>query len=796
MLLPRRLHYALMASASACALASPALAQDEPAPAVTEEAPPGEIVVTATRQEQLLSRVPISVSAFGQESLDAKGAKSIADVARFTPGLTFDDTSNAIAIRGISSGAGAGTTGIYLDETPVQIRNLGFASDNSLPAIFDLERIEVLRGPQGTLFGAGSEGGTVRYITPQPGFQDFDVYARAEVSSTAHGGTNYEGGVAVGGPIVPDVLGFRVSGWYRHDAGWVDKADSSGAIYDSNTNGGWVGVVHGALAWRPVDDLTITPAVHYQKRVTDDDAAFTRALSDPEHGTFIDTSPEYRRNTDRFVLPSLKVEYDFEAMTLISNTSYFDRHNISGYDGTVYDLSYYQSLLETPFLTATGLIPELETMFDGGPYVSPSRVTNDQRIWTQEVRLQSSDPDATVTWVAGVFFQKQRQMSREELVDPFGNDLFLAYSGQTLEEWFTEDAGLDPSNPDELLRLYDGIDSYINESVAHERQIAGFADVTWHLTEQLSVTGGARLAHLTYRFENFADGPQQYGRAEASGKTSNTPFTPKLNVSYQADRDNLFYATYARGVRPAGANALIPPGACEELPDGGGRTQFSPDTVDSYELGSKNRLFDRRLSLAASVYSIKWKGIQNYVYLPSCAIQFIDNLGTARSQGFDLQLNAAPIDGISVDFAIGYTHARYTKDAISDQVGLLASKGDAIPGIAPWTISLGAQYDFALGGDTDGYVRYDWEYASELKRRTPQQNPDAISYNPDIARPTATHFLSARAGVRTAGIDVSLFIDNILDSSPLIDEADNDSDFFTRETWQPRTVGVTASYRM
>ena len=130
-------------------------ARDVTAPTGRGDAEPGEIVVTATRQSQAISKVPLSVSAYSQQTMDLKGMRSFADVARFTPGVTFDQGSNNISIRGISSDAGAGTTGIYIDDTPIQIRGLGFSSDNSLPAIFDLERVEVLRGPQGTLVRRG-----------------------------------------------------------------------------------------------------------------------------------------------------------------------------------------------------------------------------------------------------------------------------------------------------------------------------------------------------------------------------------------------------------------------------------------------------------------------------------------------------------------------------------------------------------------------------------------------------------------------------------------------------------------
>src|SRR6202044_1901128 len=162
-----------------------------------------EITVTATRREESLSKVPISVSAFTQTDMDEKGVKDMTDLVRYLPGVSIDQTgTNAISIRGISSSGGAGTTGIYIDDTPIQMRSVGFNPDDALPKTFDLDRVEVLRGPQGTLFGAGSEGGTVRYILNQPSVTKDSTYVRSEVSYTQYGEPSYEVGVAHGGPII------------------------------------------------------------------------------------------------------------------------------------------------------------------------------------------------------------------------------------------------------------------------------------------------------------------------------------------------------------------------------------------------------------------------------------------------------------------------------------------------------------------------------------------------------------------------------------------------------------------
>ncbi len=186
-----------------------------------------EIVVTATRREESINRVPISVTAFNQEMIDQKGIKDFQDVVRFTPGVSIDTTgTNAISIRGISSSGGAGTTGIYIDDSPIQMRALGLQSrrhSTQKHSIWIASRS--LRGPQGTLFGAGSEGGTVRYIMNQPSVTKESTYVRSEVSFTRSGEPSYEAGLAHGGPIVADVVGYRASIWYRYDGGWIDRID-------------------------------------------------------------------------------------------------------------------------------------------------------------------------------------------------------------------------------------------------------------------------------------------------------------------------------------------------------------------------------------------------------------------------------------------------------------------------------------------------------------------------------------------------------------------------------------------
>src|SRR5579859_2894632 len=259
-----RLAFALTAAMLCAVTAGASRAADaDPMSARGSDYDLGEITVTATRRAEEISKVPLNVTAYTPEQMDNQGVRQIDDLARLTPDLQFTHTAGAagnnssdISIRGVFSDVGAATTGIYIDDTPIQMRNVGYWNANAFPKIFDLERVEVLRGPQGTLFGAGAEGGAVRFITPEPGLKDQSGYVRAELADTLSGAPSYEIGGALGGPIVEDKLGFRVSAWGRTDGGWIDRVSpDTGQTVESNSNRENSIVVRGALTAKPIDAL-------------------------------------------------------------------------------------------------------------------------------------------------------------------------------------------------------------------------------------------------------------------------------------------------------------------------------------------------------------------------------------------------------------------------------------------------------------------------------------------------------------------------------------------------------------
>jgi outer membrane receptor protein involved in Fe transport len=835
------------------ATATPApVAAEAPPPPPPEAADQGtlqEIVITATRHQEAMSKVPVSVSAFSQETLDLKGVKDFTDVARYTPGVTIDTNgTNSISIRGISSSGGSGTTGIYIDDTPIQMRALGFNADDTLPKTFDLDRIEVLRGPQGTLFGAGSEGGTVRYILASPNMHEASLYSRSEVSTTNGGSPSYEAGIAGGAPIVDGTLGFRASIWYRHDGGWIDRINPftlNTVQKDSNYADDIVMRV--AAKWAVNDSVTVTPSIIYQDRNTNDITAYWPIYSNPQGNVYKNADPDQRPEPDHYYLPAIKVETEVFGASLISNTSYFSRSDLSGYNGTEYNLSYYQTFnwlspaniflnqSNYPLIDGNGL--HLPASLQN--YRAPATVTNRQNDFTQEVRLQSSDQETSrFTWTTGLFFSSNRQVSVEEINDPLMYELFSglfsgpaavaasAFNGSTCNYTpgasgaiLQEEQVYCANGATVLEPLLANRDSYYNYNFSRDKQIAIFGETSIAITDKLKGILGLRYSKTDVTFRHFADGPQNFiGPNAGTGAEHDKPFTPKLGLSYQADRDDLYYATYAKGYRIGGANPPIPSAACAPDYVSFGITaapdSYKSDSVKSYEIGAKNN-FQDRLRLASSLYYIKWDGIQQNIYLPDCGFQFTANVGQAIAKGGDLQAEWAPNEMLDFEAAIGFTDARFSATSALSPLATapVVSNGDAVVGEsgipnAPWTVTLGAQYNFSVV-EHKSFFRVDYEHQSHQKIATAAEDPTTSQYDSYAYTPAATTFISLRTGVAVdKRWSLSAFVDNLLDSHPELPPssyAHSDLDGYNPSgppsallrfyTFRPRTIGVTSSYR-
>jgi iron complex outermembrane receptor protein len=783
-------------------------------PAAEEGGPLQEITVTATRHEESLSKVPISVTAFTQDAMDLRGVKDFQDVAKFTPGVSIDNSgTNNISIRGISSSGGAGTTGIYIDDTPIQIRALAFNPDDALPKAFDVDRIEVLRGPQGTLFGAGSEGGTVRYITTQPSLTKSDVYSREEVSYTQGGSPSYEAGLAAGGPLIDGTLGGRVTVWYRRDGGYIDRIDPTTlALDESNANWDRTVLIRLAALWQPVEGIDITPSIYYQDRYRNDAENYWPLYSNPGSNSFVSANPTRTPDPDRFYLASIKAEGDVGFAKLISNTSFYHRREQTGYDGTLLNLGFYQ---EGVFLDPNSGAPISNPypLIDGNGihlpvgaqnYVSPATIDNGQQNITEEIRLQSKDSSSAFIWTTGIFFNVNRQSYLEQIHDPLLNELSLAATGQPYTAFFVDPNGnpvvYDPRFPN---------DSYFLNTNAKDQQIALFGEGTYSFTDQWKLTTGVRFSRTKFDNHTLTGGPQLFLEPQTvNSSQTNNSFTPKVSLSYQYDPRNLYYFTYSKGFRPGGANNPVPAAACGQdfasFNITASPLTFSPDTVQSFEVGAKNN-FDNRVKLASSVYYIHWNNIQQTVVPPICQISWIQNLGTAVAKGFDVQADVALTDSFTLELATGFTDARYTSDAGFGPGNNVVVTGDAITGQSgqpnpPVTATIGLEYKFNLVGHAS-FVRLDDEYESRPRWNAPQQDAATLQFDPANYRLSSTNFASARAGMTFGGWQVAAFVDNLTDNHVVtnynwtIDPGDGNSRLERQYTFRPRTFGLTFTYR-
>ncbi|HVC29966.1 MAG TPA: TonB-dependent receptor [Steroidobacteraceae bacterium] len=819
-------------------LSAPALAAVRGAAKRANSDPPlqlKEIIVTATRRAEAISKVPMSISAMSQSAMDLRGVNDIEQLARFIPGIHIDSAgTHSVAIRGIASNGGAGTTGLYIDDTPIQMRGLAFNADEALPVAFDLQRIEVLRGPQGTLFGAGSEGGTVRYITTPPSLTKTSVYSRETIAETQGGAPSYEAGVAAGTPIVEGRFGVRADLYYRHEGGYIDLIDpvTLNTVQRNANYANWAMFRLSAI-WAINDRWRLRPSFFYQSRVANNTSNYWPLYSDPGRNRFVSADPDRREIPDKFYLPSLRLTGDFGAFRLIFDSAYYHRQETTGYEGTIYNLGFYQS----PAVFAS-VASGLPLLLDAGGlhlpagatnYRSPATVDNSQQNIVEELRLESTDPSSRLSWTTGLFFSSNRQSYLEQIHDPLLNELTTAYYGTTYDQVFCNfsavtGACVTPYQP----ILYDPRfpnDSYFLQTNAKDTQYAWYGQASYAFTSQWKLTLGARESHTRYTFNTLTGGPQLfYPTQSGSGVKSENDFTPKVSVSYQYDKDDLYYATYAKGFRPGGANNPVPYAACandfQNFGINGAPKTFNSDSVNSYEIGAKNSFHDR-VRLSTSIYYIRWNNIQQFVVPPICQISFISNLGTAVAKGADLQAQFLLTGYLTADLTAGYTDARYTADARLSpaEISPIVASGDAITvgnsgnGVGtpspPVTVSVGLQYQFRLFGH-GSFLRVDDEYQGRSHWLTPQLDPNTQQYDSANYTLGSTNVASMRAGMRFGEWRIEGFVDNLTDTHPVsayswsIDpglcatptpQCERSTRLQNQWTLRPRTFGLTAIFR-
>lgn len=635
-----------------------------------------EIVVTATKRVASIQDVPLSVSALSGADLEDSVAFSFSDYAESVPGLSYngnDPGNDKMIVRGISTdsfnGALQSTVGIYIDDMP----GVDVFVPTSTPDLhmFDVNRVEVLRGPQGTLWGSSSLGGALRIVTNKPTVSQAEFRARVTAASVANGGTDY-GVDAVGNiPLVEDTLALRVTGYTRTDAGYLDASNRGTEDANETTVTGG----RASLRWFPSNNLVVDLTGTFQRIDADDrgaawlndplDPAATATTSDPTTYAYI---PESRDQS--LAMGNLVLDYDFGNVNLVSSTTVGESELESVWDQTT-NTSF-------PLIGPTG-----GTIFNSGFFNDDKSST-----FSQEIRLVSDDPDSAMTWIVGAFY--------------LDNDRDLrSYQG------LLSNASLFP-NP-----LLPGDVQFTQDIDNGRTEKAIFGEFTWHINDRWDATIGARYFEneqdfmTALEFAPFAPGFPSFVSG-GSTTTSEDGINPKVSLAYRPSDDVMLYGLASKGFRLGGANqsALGAPFPLPEI--------YESDTVWNYELGARTVLNNGRTVLNATVFYVDWSDLQNTFRLeaPLPPIPFFVNAGSAHTQGIELELTTQLSE--DWEFHTALTALEAEIDDPSSVVGAIATilPGEKLPGSPDFQASSWLSYAFQLG-DRPTSIRVNHRFVGE-----------------------------------------------------------------------------------
>jgi iron complex outermembrane receptor protein len=730
-----------------------ALADDSNANELTD------IVVTAQKTNEPLSKVPISIAVLSANDLSDRHITDYADLSRAVPNLSFTSFGGPgqsnIEIRGISSQAGSATTGIYLDDVPINVLNI-YTTGATEPHFFDIDRVEVLRGPQGTLYGASSMGGTIHFVSNQPDLDKFSGTVHSSVGATQGGGVNYEGDSVANLPLVDGIAALRVGALYEHESGWIDRASPDGAIVARHINDYNTTVIRATLKIQPTSALSITPAIFLQRLDAGGQDLFGLDLPRFESPTLI---PETSR--DESAITSLTVDYDFGWSELTSITGYFWRHDDRNIDGTVYDSQYIGSSLQQEFGYGGAAISAL---------AAPVQFDTGVNQIHQEVRM-SSKPSDTLTWIAGLYYSRTRtSLLDNEHIPGFNSTFESTYAA-------TPAAILGAPFPDDL--VYYALSEFLNT------EKAVFGQLTYTVLPGLKATVGARYEEATEDLSFATAGYFGGGTPPFASSARGHALTPKAVLAYDVTDSTMVYASAAEGFRIGGVNRPVPIPLCSADLAGLGLTQaptdYKSDKLWSYEVGIKSRVMQNSIVMTGAVYDIRWNDIQTDIILPTCTFDIKDNIGSAESRGVEAQVDAHVNEHIALSLGGNYTSAK-----ITTPVTLLGvERGDRVPGVPDYSINAAAEYSqpFQFGARGSLALNGQWIGTSQ---------GTIIHDDLDFDRPSY-FVMGANAGMHWNDLALSLFITNLLNEDKPIQRPDVAGVEYGIRV-RPRTFGVGGTY--
>ncbi|MBA17337.1 MAG: TonB-dependent receptor [Sphingomonas sp.] len=756
----------IFASASVAAIAlvaPPAYAQDQSAsqdnntPSEAQSA--SEIVVTATRRAERLQDVPLSVTAFQQEELTEKGIVGYEGLARETPGVVVNKPTanfNNFTARGIATnGYGAnlqGTVAIYIDELPISANGNSTILD---PTLFDVERVEFLRGPQGTLFGSSSLAGAVRILTKSPDLDEVQASALVDIGLTGSDSLRQRYNGMVNVPIITDRLGLRLVGFYRHEDGWVDNIGTG--VKNSNVLKAYGG--RAELEWQPNDRFRARATFIYENSQPEDSA-----LTNPDLGKFVRRSDRPDLFEGELHSYNLSFDWDLGFANFTSSTTY-----------ATFDQSFVVDLAGTFAQTI--------------PFALDAYAYDD--VWVQEMRL-ASQTSGPLEWIVGSFF--------------YGKERQVDYNYRSNEQFIDEYniTGL----PDEYYSRFTGI--------GRSTELAAFGELTYRFGEKFWLTGGLRYTSTEVRANTRAGGytsnylavapalvaanyklgwnfvptavPAALGRRVTDGSLSY-----KVSASFKPSPSLTTYATIATGFRAPVANAraglvsVVDPTDIV-IPDGA-----DSDSLTNYEVGLKGYWLDGALSANLAFYYIDWRDIQVQANRLSDQIQFATNIGAATSKGVELELAVRPTRGLIFTFNGSYNDAKVTE--LTDQEAAMSGAEKGIQLASPhFQGSATVRYDFAVGDNADVFMAANAAHVGKYPGLFPNVPGRPTLINPTYDYTDAYTTVNLYAGVTTGGAKITAYVENLLDDDSITyvhPEAFLDGRY---ARLRPRTIGVRVGY--
>jgi len=741
-----------------------------------------QVIVTATKRESTVHDTPISITAITGQNIAERGVTDLDTLAQSVPGLALKSAGpgqTEFEMRGLASvGGNSGVVGFYLDDIPLSASAGNFAGRVVIdPNLYDVNRVEVLRGPQGTLYGSSSMGGTIKVITNAPDPSNFDASAQGTLSGTDGGGLNDAANGMLNLPL-GSTAALRIVASQAYTSGWLDRiviADGQFPLPTNNltTRGDVLAApvakiyprvndenltgARASLLWHPIDQLDVN-AMFFHQRISQ--GGLNQIDTDPGTNAHFQPFDSPEGVSDKIDLGSVSVKYRFDGFDLTSTTGRWKRQGTLMEDGN----EELQWALSTP----AKILPFYVSQGGFGP-LDPDLETDTSDQTSQELRV-ASNGNSPLQWLAGYFYSDFHSST----------NLYLRWPG--------------------ALSAFGTTNAFTQQQPISILQNAFFGEISYNLTPKLKVTAGIRRFSFISELSNFESGAISATGSDAVLATHSTErdqgVNPKFDISYDATEQLMLYATASKGFRPGGGNQVAPTSGvvdCEPALQQVYNTTsfvpspltFEPDHLWSYEIGQKFNTSDHRLTINAAQYFENWSAVQQSVPL-SCGFTFTANAGDAHIYGAELEIDAELVPGLVLSAVGSYTHGRFVSSSFG---GLSVASGDRLQNIPEVTTSQSLSYRRALSDDLTFVARLDNTYIGSR-----------IDVTFGVNQLPAYDIANARVGIEMRHWVVSLFVNNLTNNRAIIDNGfqyNINVPMYNRATvTQPLTAGIDVIYRL